>query len=98
LRLVGWTDVSTGEVRSPFNDLDVSKCRKYAFSGIHIVSKSLIRLMDTWTGRFPIMDFYLSVCHRVVIRADIRPDLQLLDVGKLDTIAQAEDMLSKLLP
>ena len=97
-RLVGWTNIETGEVRSPYADLDVGQCRKYAFSGIHIVSKSLIRLMDTWTGRFPIMDFYLSVCHRVVIRADIRTDLQLLDVGKLDTIAQAEDMLSKLLP
>ena len=97
-RLVGWTNIETGEVRSPYTDLDVRQCRKYAFSGIHIVSKSLIRLMDTWTGRFPIMDFYLSVCHRVVIHADIRPDLQLLDVGKLDTIAQAEDMLSKLLP
>lgn len=94
-RLVGWTNIETGEVRSPYTDLDVGQCRKYAFSGIHIVSKSLIRLMDTWTGRFPIMDFYLSVCHRVVIRADIRPDLQLLDVGKLDTIAQAEELVKQ---
>ena len=47
---------------------------------------------DTWTGKFPIIDFYLSVCHQVIIRADVRRDLQLLDVGKLDTLSQAETM------
>ena len=95
-RLVGWTNIETGEVRSPYPDLDVECCRKYAFSGIHIVSKSLIELMDKWEGKFPIIDFYLSVCHRVVIRADVRRDLQLLDVGKLDSLTQAEAMMQKL--
>ena len=42
------------------------------------------------------MDFYLSVCDKVVIRADIRHDLQLLDVGKLDSLTQAETMVQKL--
>ena len=92
-RLVGWTNIETGEVRSPYPDLDVERCRKYAFSGIHIVSKSLIELMDKWEGKFPIIDFYLSVCDRVIIRADVRPDLQLLDVGKLDSLTQAEAMV-----
>ena len=115
-RLVGWTNIETGEVRSPYpwlrnaklsqlegNRYSVSSSpnsggsrgavRLYAFSGIHIVSKSLIELMDdTWTGKFPIIDFYLSVCHRVIIRADVRRNLQLLDVGKLDTLSQAETM------
>ena len=95
-RLVGWTNIETGEVRSPYPDLDVERCRKYAFSGIHIVSKSLIELMDKWEGKFPIIDFYLSVCDRVIIRADVRPDLQLLDVGKLDSLTQAEAMVQKL--
>ena len=95
-RLVGWTNVETGEVRSPYPDLDVAKCHRYAFSGIHIVSQSLLPLMDTWPDRFPIIDFYLSVCHRVIIRADVRPDLQLLDVGKLDSLTQAEAMVQQL--
>ena len=95
-RLVGWTNIETGEVRSPYPDLDVTKCHRYAFSGIHIVSQSLLPLMDTWPDRFPIMDFYLSVCHRVIIRADVRPDLQLLDVGKLDSLTQAEAMVRQL--
>ena len=95
-RLVGWTNIETGEVRSPYPDLDVERCRKYAFSGIHIVSKSLIELMDKWEGKFPIIDFYLSVCHQVILRADVRRDLQLLDVGKLDSLTQAEEMVQKL--
>lgn len=95
-RLVGWTNIETGEVRSPYPDLDVAKCHRYAFSGIHIVSQSLLPLMDTWPDRFPIIDFYLSVCHRVIIRADVRPDLQLLDVGKLDSLTQAEAMVRQL--
>ncbi len=95
-RLVGWTNIATGEVRSPYKDLEVERCRKFAFSGIHIVSQSLLPLMDTWPARFPIMDFYLSVCDKAVIRADIRHDLQLLDVGKLDSLTQAEAMVQKL--
>lgn len=95
-RLVGWTNIETGEVRSPYKDLEVERCRKFAFSGIHIVSQSLLPLMDKWPARFPIMDFYLSVCDKVVIRADIRHDLQLLDVGKLDSLTQAETMVQKL--
>ena len=38
MRLVGWTNVKTGEVRSPYKDLCVEKCMKYSFSGIHIIN------------------------------------------------------------
>ncbi|MBR1405470.1 MAG: NTP transferase domain-containing protein [Bacteroidales bacterium] len=41
LRLVGWTHVATGEVRTPFPDLDVTSCRKLAFAGIHLVSPQI---------------------------------------------------------
>ena len=33
-RLVGWTNVKTGEVKSPYKGLDVEACRKYAEMGI----------------------------------------------------------------
>lgn len=95
-RLVGWTNIETGEVKSPYQDLNVEQCKKYAFSGIHVVSKSLIGLMDEWDGAFPIVDFYLSVCDKAVIKADVRKDLKLLDVGKLDTLNRAETMVKEL--
>ena len=45
MRLVGWTNVKTGEVKSPYRDLDVSKCHRYAFSGIHLVSDRIFGAM-----------------------------------------------------
>ena len=94
--LVGWTNVKTGEVRSPYPHLDVSSCHKYAFSGIHLFSPSTFALMDGFPEKFPIMDFYLSVCDKIKIIGDVQPDLRLLDVGKQDTLKAAEAFLEEL--
>ena len=105
MRLVGWTNVSTGEVRTPYPDLDMTKCRRFAFSGIHILSDTVFDVMekyaregglyeDTDTPRFPIMDFYLSVCAAYGIYGVVAEDLHLIDVGKLDTLEQAEKALT----
>ena len=40
-RLVGWTNLATGEVRSPLKDLEPSACLRYAFSGIHLLSPAI---------------------------------------------------------
>ena len=99
MRLVGWTDTATGEVRTPFPDLDPSACRKYAFSGIHNISPSVFNAMDAlgFTGRFPIMDFYLKACAEYSIRGYLAPDLRMVDVGKIDTLPEAERICSELL-
>ena len=88
--LVGWTNTTTGEVKSPYPDLNPSECKRYAFSGIHVFNPTLLPLMEPWEGKFSIIDFYLSVCDRVPIYAEYSSTLQLLDVGKLDSIALAE--------
>lgn len=93
MQLVGWTNVDTAEVKTPFPHLDVAACRKYAFSGIHVFSPSLFPLMDDCPPRFPIMDFYLKHCHRAPIRGVVKEDLRLLDVGKLDTLERANQFL-----
>lgn len=46
-------------------------------------------------SKFSIIDFYLAVCAKVEIRGLFQPDLQLLDVGKLDSLAQAEAWIDK---
>lgn len=94
MRLVGWTNIETGEVRSPHPNLDPSRCRMLAFSGIHTFSPSLFPLMKELPDRFGIMDFYLQNCHRANIRGCIGNGLQLMDVGKLDTLREAETFLS----
>ncbi len=92
-RLVGWTNINTGEVKSPYKDLDVASCRRYAFSGIHCFSPRLGRLMTDLPDKFSIIDFYLSVCDKAVIKGHFQKDLRLLDVGKLDSLEQAERFL-----
>ena len=91
-RLMGWTNIATGQVRTPYPDLRVDQMDRYAFSGIHCISPSTVRLMDTLglPDKFPIMDFYLTHCRDLHIQADIQPTLRLLDVGKQDTLRQAE--------
>jgi hypothetical protein len=42
------------------------------------------------------MDFYLRVCEKQVIRGYQPNDLRLLDVGKQDTLEQAELFLKQL--
>lgn len=91
MRLRGWTNVKTGEVKSPFGSIDPSKCKRYAFSGIHLFSPALFPLMDAFPNKFGIIDFYLAACAKADIRGFVKSDLQLLDVGKLDSLAKAEN-------
>ena len=96
MRLVGWTNVETGEVKSPYAGLDVSRCQMYAFSGIHVFSSRLFSLMDVFPDKFSIIDFYLQVCHTAQISGYVKDDLQLMDVGKMETISEAEHFLASL--
>lgn len=105
MRLVGWTNISTGEVRSPYPDLDPSRCRAMAFSGIHILSDEVFDIMQSYASdrglitsdgsaaRFPIMDFYLSVCNTYNIYGVPADNLNLIDVGKLDSLFHAESFM-----
>jgi NDP-sugar pyrophosphorylase family protein len=92
-RLIGWTNIATGEYKSPYSDIKERPTRGLAFSGIQVFYPSLLPLMDSWEGKFSIIDFYLSICDKEDIRCCLDPQLQLLDVGKLDTIAKAEEFL-----
>lgn len=94
LYLRGWTNVETGEVKGEVTDAD--SYLKLAFSGIHVLHPSLFPLMDEWPDRFPIMDFYLKVCARHPIRGYEPFGLRLMDVGKLDTLHEAEQFLNTL--
>lgn len=93
-RLVGWTNVATGQVRSPYSKLDVARCSRYAFSGIQLFSPRLFSLMEGWPRRFSIIDFYLSVCREVPVYGCPEPGLRLLDIGKPAALAAAEDFLA----
>ena len=96
MRLVGWTNVTTGEVRSPFRDIAPSRCRRYAFAGIHVVKPSLTALMNGFPNKFGIMDFYLRTCATARIKGIAIPGLRILDVGKQATLAAADAFLDSM--
>jgi len=96
MRLVGWTNVQTGQVKSPYPHLDPSRYHKYAFAGIHHMSTRLFPYFDTWPQKFSIIDFYLSICHVEPIYGYMKPDLRLMDVGKLDVLGRADSFLDSL--
>ena len=96
MKLVGWTNIETGEVRSPYPELNPKECRMYAFAGIHALSPRLLKMMDEFPDRFGIIDFYLKACASHNIKGYVKDDLKLMDIGKLDTLAQAEEFLGEL--
>lgn len=96
LTLVGWTNIETGEVKSPYPNLEISKCKPYAFAGIHCFSPRLFTLMDAYPDKFSIIDFYLDICKTLPIKAYVDDNLKLLDVGKQDTISKAKEFLKQI--
>ena len=96
MRLMGWTNVQTGEVRSPYPPSELAGCRRLAFSGIHNVSPAIFEAFEAagMPERFPIMDFYLQECKNHPIYGVVAENLQLLDVGKLDSLARAEQLFA----
>ena len=91
MRLVGWTNVRTGEVKSPFlPDFDPSRYRRYSFCGIHVVSDAVFEKMAAWPDKFSIIDFYLQQCAEQLIRGVVAPDLHLIDIGSPEKLAEAQ--------
>lgn len=89
-RLCGWHNSNTGEYR-PAGFVPAEGMKAHAFSGIHVVSRSLIYRMKRagLSGAFPIMDFYLGNCGDADYRAYLEPQLHLIDIGKPQTLAEA---------
>ena len=96
MRLVGWTNISTGEVKSPFANINVDQCRKLAFSGIHLLNPCVHNLMENYPEKFSIIDFYLNNAAKYEIYGLIQPNLKLVDVGKVDSLAKAADYLNEI--
>lgn len=100
MRLQGWTNIETGELKGPAAHAPLStlhtSLRHLAFSGIHVFHPSLAPLLSDWGDRFPIMDFYLKACATHLIKGYEATDLRLLDVGKLDTLDQAEQFMTNI--
>lgn len=119
--MVGWMNIKTGEVRSPYVELcrkadivsqqddtsvytfdyqhflNIHNLKKYAFDGAHVISPQIFGVMEQMPEKFSIIDFYIEHCDRYNIKYHIQPDLEMVDVGKLDSLEKAEELAKKML-
>jgi NDP-sugar pyrophosphorylase family protein len=87
--LCGWRNVKTGqqkgEIKSSIN------VRQKAFSGIHIIDQKIFSLIKHH-GKFSMVDVYLSLMDKHVIKSFDHSGNKFIDVGKPESIALAEKM------
>lgn len=88
--LCGWTNIATGELKGQDG-------RHLAFSGMQILSPEALALLDTMPEeRFSLIDFYLRTMQRVPFCAYVPSDYRMMDVGKINQLAEAETFAASL--
>lgn len=104
MRLVGWSNVNTGDYHLADKSLTLDECRALGFSGIHILSDEVLGLMAQYVNerglvdegngvKFAIMNFYMWAAMKKPIYGVVAENLHFLDVGKLDALAPAEEFI-----
>lgn len=89
LQLKGWVNEKTAETK-PKELKKIELYNKLAFSGIQVLSPKVFQIMETFEPKFPIMDFYLSTIKNEIISGFVPDNFKMLDVGKLDSLDEAE--------
>ena len=107
MRLVGWYNSTNGDTFMADPSFKKEDCRMLAFAGIHVLSDKVFGFMDEYIKekglpvdevvgtRFPVVDFYLWLCSEAPVYGVEAQNLTFLDVGKMETIDRAEEMLAK---
>ncbi len=90
--LEGWINEKTAETK-PYKNMDASKYQKFAFAGVQVVSPAIFDLMEDFGDEFSIIDFYLRLSQTQRIVAYTQDDLEMIDVGKIDVIEEAEKFI-----
>lgn len=90
--LCAWQNVKTGELRM-MRKSDVSlPLKAWAFSGIHVIDPRIFQYMPTELGKFSIIETYLQAAKTDFIGAYPSDDSQWLDVGKPESLLQAQQL------
>ncbi len=92
--LKGWINITTNEVK-PTKLKDITHLTKKAFTGIHILSPQAFELMKNENEKFSIIDFYLKYCYEKNIVAYTPKNINILDIGKLNTLEKATEFIRK---
>lgn len=89
-RLCGWRNIKTGEEKIAVHE---NQLFEKAYSGIAIFEPSVFDLIG-FTGKFSLIDVYLSLAHENKIAGFDHSESKLLDVGKPESVAIAEEMFA----
>ena len=95
-RLCGWTNVATGEIKGDeaIRRLGDEAIKRLAFSGMQVLNPRIFECMDAVVEqkgeKFSLIDLYLNIADKEVLRAYIPEDYRMMDVGKIDQISEAE--------
>lgn len=95
-RLRGWTNIATGEVRGPLSDNHnpIANTRKLAFSGMQVLNPRIFEVMEKVVAekgeKFSLIDLYLSIAEKEILRAFIPENYRMMDVGKINQLSEAE--------
>ena len=95
-RLCGWTNIATGEVKGEeaIRRLGDDTMRRLAFSGMQVLSPRIFACMDEIVekkgDKFSLIDLYLSIAEKEILRAFIPENYRMMDVGKINQLSEAE--------
>ncbi len=93
-RLCGWTNISTGEVKGE------EATRRLAFSGMQVLSPRIFDYMNEIVeqkgDKFSLIDLYLNIAQKEILRAYIPENYHMMDVGKIDQLSEAETFANNL--
>jgi NDP-sugar pyrophosphorylase family protein len=95
-RLCGWTNVATGEIKGDeaMRRKGDEAIKRLAFSGMQVLNPRIFECMDAVVEqkgeKFSLIDLYLNIADKEVLRAYVPEDYRMMDVGKIDQISEAE--------
>jgi len=89
-RLCGWRNTKTGEEKIVLKAKDIFE---KAYSGLAIFEPSVFNLVSL-TGKFSLIDLYLALAHDNKIAGFNHSESKLLDVGKPESVAVAEEIFA----
>ena len=101
-RLCGWTNIATGEIRpaslaSSPNSLIASRL---AFSGMQVLNPRIFGYMDALAQekgeKFSLIDLYLYIAEKEILRAFVPENYRMMDVGKIAQLSEAETFVNSL--
>ena len=95
-RLCGWTNIATGEVRPTTlaSSPDSIIASRFAFSGMQVLNPRIFDVMDAIVAKkgekFSLIDLYLNIAEKEILRAFIPENYRMMDVGKINQLSEAE--------